>query len=106
MMLRKLRLYLWWKGKLSERKRDGRTAFAHPESGKRASDGSRNQYGGGEDISAALKKKDKERAERSAGRRRVRGGAPAASSNTRVKVEAQDTAIIDIVDDAGQFAEL
>ncbi|KAH9934024.1 uncharacterized protein BXZ73DRAFT_89675 [Epithele typhae] len=72
MMESKLRLYLWWKGKLSERKTDGKTPIALPK-------------GRNDDtpISEALKKKDREKAERTASRRRVRGGAPAGAGNTR-----------------------
>ena len=65
MMEDKLKLYLWWKGKLSERKADGKGPIALPK-------------GRQDDIpvSEALKKKDEERAKRAASRRRVRGGAP------------------------------
>ena len=51
----KLRLYLWWKGKLSERKAEGKAPIALPK-------------GRDDDtpISEALKKKDKERMERAA----------------------------------------
>lgn len=73
MMEEKLRLYLWWKSKLVERKEDGRAAFAMPN--KNLID----QNGSGE-ISEALKRKDKEKQARAANRRRIRGGAPPASS--------------------------
>ena len=34
MMMKKLRLYLWWKGKLSQRKQEGNTSFAMPGTNK------------------------------------------------------------------------
>jgi DNA excision repair protein ERCC-4 len=73
MMLRKLRSYLWWKGKMSEEKRNEKGLGEIVKAS-----GDRNQQGhdGGEGLSEAMKKKDKEKAERLASRRRVRGGAP------------------------------
>ena len=72
MMEDKLRLYLWWKGKLSERKAEGKGPIALPQ-GKSKDD----------DVSEALKRKDREKQERAANRRRVRGGAPAAATTGR-----------------------
>lgn len=79
MMERKLRLYLWWKGKLAERNQAGKKHFPMPdidlEKEKNKDDG----------LSAAMKKKDREKQERSANRRRQRGGAgggAVASSST------------------------
>ena len=69
MMEDKLRLYLWWKGKLAERKADGRAPIALPQGRGRS----------GTDISEALKRKDREKLARAANRRRIRGGAPAAT---------------------------
>lgn len=77
-MMKKLCLYLWWKGKLSERKQDGKTSFTMSDTTKSNFD----QYGDLSDISEALKKKDKEKAEKAKCRRRVRGGAPAGSSSS------------------------
>ncbi|KAI0916475.1 hypothetical protein AcV5_002963 [Taiwanofungus camphoratus] len=74
MMEGKLRLYLWWKSKLNDRKQEGRRHFAMPE-------GKKNQDDGEAEVSEALKKKDRERRERAANRRRVRGGAPAATTS-------------------------
>lgn len=74
MMERRLKLYLWWKGKLSENKRDGRGAFHMP--GPQPAHSS-TQDGASSGISEALRKKDEARRERNASRRRVRGGAPA-----------------------------
>ncbi|KAI0699621.1 hypothetical protein C8T65DRAFT_659230 [Cerioporus squamosus] len=92
MMEDKLRLYLWWKGKLSERKAEGKGPIALPKGKDNAQD----------EISEALKRKDREKQERAASRRRVRGGAPAAASKGRdtsgaggqveVKKEADDIA--------------
>lgn len=70
MMEDKLRLYLWWKGKLSERKQEGRGLFGMPDSRKDKDSAST-------DVSEALRKKDRERQQRAANRRRVRGGVPA-----------------------------
>ena len=67
MMEDKLRLYLWWKGKLSERKAEGKGPIALPQGKDQADSG----------MSEALKKKDRDRQERQAKRRRVRGGGPA-----------------------------
>ena len=96
MMEDKLRLYLWWKGKLSERKAEGRSPIALPK-GRDQNDNN--------EVSEALKRKDKERQERSANRRRVRGGAPVAVSAGRetasgsvgeanIKQEADDIAAL------------
>ena len=49
MMEDKLRLYLWWKGKLSERKADGKGPFALPKAKDNHTP-----------VSEALKKKDEE----------------------------------------------
>jgi DNA excision repair protein ERCC-4 len=83
MMMQKLRLYLWWKSQLAERKQDGLTHFAFPQVVGHASDGYNKVIGdedGGMEISEALKRKDREGAERAGSRRRVRGGAPASVS--------------------------
>lgn len=76
---RKLKLYLWWKRKLAERKEDNRGAFAMPERNKDFSGSSQKDAAGeGQGISEALKRKDQQTRERQASRRRVRGGAPVA----------------------------
>ncbi|KAJ6579203.1 hypothetical protein DFH09DRAFT_1447495 [Mycena vulgaris] len=87
MLLRKLRLYLWWKRKLAERKQDGRPGFGMPDSSGRSgpNQGYERMYGGGEGISEALQRKDRERADRNASRRRVRGGAPAAAAGSSAR---------------------
>ncbi|OSD00090.1 hypothetical protein PYCCODRAFT_1371782 [Trametes coccinea BRFM310] len=73
MMEDKLRLYLWWKGKLSQRRSEGKGPIALPK----GQDASRPKPDDG--VSEALKRKDKERQERAMNRRRIRGGAPAAA---------------------------
>ncbi|KAJ7861733.1 hypothetical protein B0H14DRAFT_2741744 [Mycena olivaceomarginata] len=82
MMLHKLRLYLWWKRKLAERKQDGLPGFGLPDSSGHGgpNQGYERMYGAKEGISEALQRKDREKADRAAGRRRVRGGAPAAAA--------------------------
>jgi DNA excision repair protein ERCC-4 len=77
MMMRRLRMYLWWKGKLVERKEQGRGSFAMP-SGSSIRDAKKQSE---TDISEALQKKDREKAERNKSRRRMRGGAPASSDS-------------------------
>lgn len=80
MMMRKLGSYLWWKGRLGSRKKDGRQPpIALPASSTSSSHvhdvlstGDRES----EEMSAALKKKDQDRAQKAQNRRRVRGGAP------------------------------
>ena len=57
LMMKKLRLYLWWKGKLSQRKQDGKTSFAMPDTTRKDFD----KYGDLGDISEALKKEDREK---------------------------------------------
>jgi len=77
MMMRKLKLYLWWKAQLAERKQDRKSYFGLPDGPNRAKDGFDKIYRDDVDgMSEALKKKDKERAERAQSRRRVRGGGP------------------------------
>jgi DNA excision repair protein ERCC-4 len=78
-MLRQLRRYLWWKRKLSEKKQDGAGPSTAGDSGQGSGDN--NQAGGG--LSEAMKKKDRNKAERMASRRRVRGGAPPLASGSR-----------------------
>jgi DNA excision repair protein ERCC-4 len=109
MMLRKLRLYLWWKGQLSKRKQDGKSHFELPGHARGVGDGFEAVYGGGEGISEALKRKDKAIAERAASRRRVRGGAPAAaapSGRDAAKGVMQETVIGELQKEADDFADL
>ena len=108
MMMQKLRLYLWWKSRLAERKQDGLTHFAFPQVVGHASDGY-NKIIEDEDrmeISEALKRKDRERAERAGSRRRVRGGAPASASVSKKKDETRELVMGGIQQEALGFAEL
>jgi len=110
MMLRKLRLYLWWKGQLSKRKQDGKSRFGLPNHGSQPGDGFDRMYDDDEGISEALKRKDKMVAERAASRRRVRGGAPAAAGPSggrdADKGVLQGTVIGEMQNEADNFAEL
>lgn len=109
MMLRKLRLYLWWKGQLSKRKQDGKSHFGLPDRATQPRDGFERMYGEEEGISEALKKKDKMVADRAASRRRVRGGAPAVaapSGRDSAKGVLQNTVIGDMQNEADDFSEL
>ncbi len=76
-MERRLRLYLWWKGKLSSNQKEGRGIFQLPVS--RLGDAPQLEPDANEGISDALRKKDAVKKDRLANRRRLRGGAPAAA---------------------------
>lgn len=90
-MMQKLRVYLWWKSQLSQRKEDGKSPFHLPS-------GTKGANGDGSSLNEALQRKDREKAERNKGRRRVRGGAPAsegrpeqaASSTSKAKEKDDD----------------
>jgi len=75
MMEDKLRLYLSWKGKLSEPRQGGKNMINMPD--ERQRDGL-DQLGNAEEdgLSEALKRKDRQKKEKIANRRRVRGGTP------------------------------
>jgi DNA excision repair protein ERCC-4 len=73
----KLRLYLYWKSRLAARTADGRPPSAT----------TRENPSGDDDLNPALRKKDRDRAERAASRRRIRGGAPA---TVNVPAQRQD----------------
>ena len=96
---------------MSQRKQDGKTSFAMPDTNKHPQD-KFDKYADQGEISEALKKKDKERAERSQSRRRVRGGAPAGSSASRTdsapfaKPEPKDVKLDEIQNEADGFAQL
>ena len=92
MMEEKLRLYLWWKAKLSERNQQDRKGLSnstvtragnHSDSvaSGSGSGGLGTAVGDGQ-LSEALRKKDQERQARTANRRRVRGGAPASNTSS------------------------
>ena len=99
MMLDKLHLYVWWKSQLSEKKKGNQETSYMPDGRVRY-----NTNEGIPDVSEALKKKDRERQERSANRRRVRGGAPT-SNTSRDTAESKisglqgETAMRDEADD-------
>ncbi|KAI8974614.1 hypothetical protein BD414DRAFT_181511 [Trametes punicea] len=78
MMEDKLRLYLWWKGKLSERRAEGKGPIALPKGRDNSSSPAATR--GDDGVSEALRRKDKERQERAMNRRRIRGGAPPAAA--------------------------
>ncbi|KAH9889061.1 hypothetical protein C8Q73DRAFT_654519 [Cubamyces lactineus] len=107
MMEDKLRLYLWWKGKLSERRADGKGPIALPTGKKDDASGAQGtrQGGGNDGISEALKRKDRERQERSMNRRRVRGGAPAAAPTTRDSASSGALPEGEIKKEADEIAE-
>jgi hypothetical protein len=62
----KLRHYLYWKARLSARSAENQPPSAN----------NRQSPPGGDELNPALRKKDRDKAERAASRRRVRGGAP------------------------------
>lgn len=62
----KLRRYLYWKARLSARSAENRLPSAN----------NRQSSPGDDELDPALRKKDRDTAERAANRRRVRGGAP------------------------------
>lgn len=102
MMETKLRRYLWWKAKLDENKGG---AGAKTRVG-----GSLKQIGTDAGLSEALKKKDREKADRTASRRRVRGAAPSTfASSSRFVNEAPpvvESTDVDMPDEAETIAEL
>ncbi|KAI0077545.1 hypothetical protein K474DRAFT_1707288 [Panus rudis PR-1116 ss-1] len=111
MMQDKLRLYLWWKGKLAERKQEGKSGFALPDGKKnqhQASSG--NIESGNGEISEALRRKDRERQAKAASRRRIRGGAPAvqsrdltATSTNGTGANAADAIVVDEAETIANF---
>lgn len=90
MMERRLRLYLWWKGKLSSNQKEGRGIFQLPASGP--GDAPQHQTEANSGISDALKKKDAVTKDRLANRRRLRGGGPAAAASGRSQTPSLTTA--------------
>lgn len=79
MMEKRLRLYLWWKAKLNENKKEGRDAFRMPSKSANSHQHNSAQQetsSGPSQINEKLKKKDEQRKEKIMNRRRVRGGAP------------------------------
>ena len=90
MMEKKLQLYLWWKGRIDKHEQDRKTQSTLPKNTSEA------RHGEEVGLSAALKHKDKLKADRSASRRRVRGGAPATAaveSNRTIANAAQEEVV-------------
>jgi DNA excision repair protein ERCC-4 len=100
MMLDKLKLYLWWKKKMAEEKKnEGKEQSIPSRLGRKD-----NNLDG---ISEALKKKDKEKADRTGNRRRVRGGAPTPATPVRGdKADKNDIVMGEIQQEADNLAEL
>jgi len=96
-MERKLRGYLSWRARLTEiqgsNKQNHRTDTSKETQGTTT-------------ISAALLKKDQEKAKRAASRRRVRGGAPDASVSNRTSSTPVITVEEDAVNEDTSIAEL
>ena len=96
-MERKLRGYLSWRAKLAEiqgsNRQSGRTDTGKDAQGTTA-------------ISAALLKKDQEKAKRAANRRRVRGGAPDTSGSNRTGTTSGATVEEGVVNEVTSITEL
>ena len=75
MLMRSLSRYLWWKTRLEQQREEAR----HQQTSKTG--GSSNRASEGQRVtSAALKRKDKVLSDKANNRRRIRGGAPTATS--------------------------
>jgi len=96
-MERKFRGYLSWRANLAEvqgsNKQNDRTDTSKDAQGTTA-------------ISAALLKKDQEKANRAASRRRVRGGAPDIPGSSRTGTTPATTVEEDVVNEVTSIAEL
>lgn len=88
MLEKKLRHYLYWKARLSVR-----SAESQPRSAA-----GRQSPPGDDELNPALRKKDRDRAERSGNRRRVRGGASVTVS-TRAQGQGQVSTVPDAEED-------
>jgi len=89
----KLRLYLYWKAKFS-----ARTAESQQPSAT-----NRQSPPGDDELNPALRKKDRDKAERAANRRRIRGGGP---STVSARAQEPDKASAAPRDEEGILAEL
>ena len=103
MMMRKLRLYLWWKRQVH--KQGEKHLFPMPDSNKQTMEGFDRIFAEQDTISDALKKKDKEKAARAQSRRRVRGGGPAAGSSIP-KPEPKEPTLYPIQNEANEIQRL
>ncbi|KAF9042328.1 hypothetical protein BJ165DRAFT_1349294 [Panaeolus papilionaceus] len=103
MMMRKLSEYLWWKqqAEKDENKKGGGDGGGGGWHATGSRNGDRNS-----EMSEAMKKKDKERAEKAQSRRRLRGGAPGATSARpgAVKSEPVDIALSESIQDSDNLA--
>ena len=97
MMERKLRKYLSWRARLAETEGPGK---------QNDPTGTNKGAQGTTAISAALLKKDQEKAKRVASRRRVRGGAPDVPGPSRTSLTPTVTAEGDAVNEVTSIAEL
>lgn len=95
MMESKLRRYLFWKGRLGGQKNGKGKTQAQPEKSALQASCSTSSTG----VSDALQKKDKERAARSANRRRIRGGAPSSTAPSKPKEGPKPDEVIVLNDD-------
>lgn len=93
MLETKLRSHLFWKARLSARSNESQSRSTYVGQDRH----------GEEELNPALKKKDRDRAERGANRRRVRGGAPATVS---VPAQGQDSTLSLPREEESVFAEL
>ena len=87
MMEDRLGLYLWWKTRLSKGSQTGKTSLVIPDTLRAAKAPAQDEDDG---LSEALKKKDRDRRDKAANRRRVRGGGPSQAESSRVKGKAVD----------------
>ncbi len=84
MLMRSLSNYLWWKARLEQQREESRRQQAPKAGGS-----SKSTFERSSSISAALKRKDKVLSDKAKNRRRMRGGAPAATSS-HADIQAAD----------------
>jgi DNA excision repair protein ERCC-4 len=105
MMEKRLHKFLWWKAKLAELMGEKTSKTNDPRS-----NATQKQGGANEGLSEALKKKDRDRKDRAANRRRIRGAAAGAvASSNRQNVDSSmtvETMNADMVDDTETIADL
>lgn len=101
MMESKLRGYLYWKGRLASQKNGKSGTPVQREKPAPQTSGNTSSAG----MSEALQKKDKERAARSANRRRIRGGAPSSTTPNKPKEGSKPEEVI-VLDDDEEIATL
>lgn len=109
MMLRRLRTYLGWKAELHSTSQNLGNASSTRAGGSVQKPGMASVSGDGE-LSEAMKKKDRDRRDRAASRRRVRGGAPAASSTSQRPNDSDQEGVMrrggPLMEEAEQIADL